>query len=157
MWIPFLKEINVPVVCEKQLLMLRYCFVYKSMSDVFLFVVQYTDLFKISTNSVTGPLLPLVALAICWVAFAILSARLKHRRTLQDNIDNRLVLEIRRSLTYPWFSFLSANDNETENKEKCGSNERGKELTFLHLWYHLDHQPKRGESMHTQLDIDQAS
>jgi len=30
-----------------------------------LFVVKYTDLFKISTNSVTGPLLPLVALAIC--------------------------------------------------------------------------------------------
>lgn len=39
-------------------------------------------LFKISINRVTDPLLPLVALAICWAAFAILKARFKQRRTL---------------------------------------------------------------------------
>lgn len=114
----------------------------------------YTDLFKISTNSVTGPLLPRVALAICWAAFAILSARLKHRRALENNIDNELVLEVRKSLTYPWYDVNMKKKKRRE--EKYESNERGDE-TFLRLWCHLNHRPRRGESMHKPLDIDQAS
>lgn len=61
MWIPFLIEVYVPVK-QKQLLILTCFSVYEQMLDDFFL---YTDLFKISTNSVTGPLLPRVALAIC--------------------------------------------------------------------------------------------
>lgn len=41
-----------------------------------------TDLFNISTKSVTGPLLPLVTVAICCAAFAILSERFRQSKTL---------------------------------------------------------------------------
>lgn len=44
--------------------------------------VKDTNLFKISTNRITGPLLPRATLAICWAAFAILSARFKQSKTL---------------------------------------------------------------------------
>jgi hypothetical protein len=44
-------------------------------------------LFKISINRVADPLLPLVALAICWAAFAILKARFKQRRTLKQSFN----------------------------------------------------------------------
>jgi hypothetical protein len=46
-------------------------------------------LFKISINRVTDPLLPLVALAICWAAFAILKARFKQSRTLKQSFKIR--------------------------------------------------------------------
>lgn len=61
MWIPFLIKVKVPVVILKKPLLLCV----RINVRCFFILVKYTDLFKISTNSVTGPLLPLVALAIC--------------------------------------------------------------------------------------------
>lgn len=51
-------------------------------------------LFNISMNSITGPLLPLVAFAICCAAFAILKARFKQRRTLNNKVqkDQEIIL-----------------------------------------------------------------
>jgi len=93
--------------------------------------LQTTDLFSISTKSVTGPLLPRVTLAICWAALAILKARFKQSRTLLIEIALVVMLPSRISgnlgklrITTPSREYLASREIHT--KKKLQTNRRMK-------------------------------
>ena len=92
LWTSLLEEVQIPIRSEeirtqkyKLYLKAKYKRIHKLLClkklHGFISLLD-TNLFRISTNKVTGPLLPRVTLAICWAAFAIRRERFRHSKTL---------------------------------------------------------------------------
>lgn len=59
-------------------------------------------LFSISIKSKADPLLPLVAFAICWTAFAILNARFRQSKTLEKTLSYHIRMRKEESVQCQW-------------------------------------------------------